>query len=298
MSDPVRILLPVARCISGSVYRPRDKDSDGKPLVYKSGPNIGQPRVDFNIGLAIPKTPGHTHWAQSEWGTVVWRAGQAFFPQAHASTDFSWKIDDGDSAAPNKKGNKMCDREGAPGHWILWLGGARAPALYVSPSQGVYQPVPAGVEVPEGERITKTGDWLQAQITVTSNNSTQSPGVYLNHGMTLFVRSDTEIKTGPDAAAVFGAAPVAAAMPAGVAPVPFAAPPTPFQAPGAPFAPAPVAVAPHPAILAPVAPPLPPAVPAAPAVPQMTAAANGATYQQYRDAGWTDAQMRANGLLV
>lgn len=292
MSDPIRILLPVARHISGSVYKPRDKDSDGKPLITKTGPNAGQPRIDFNIGLAIPKTPGHTHWAQSEWGAVIYRGGQQFFPQAHASPDFSWKIDDGDSPIPNKKGNKMCDREGAPGHWVLWLSGSRAPALYVSPSQGVYQPVPSGVEVPEGERITKTGDWLQAQVTVTSNNSTQSPGVYLNHGMTLFVRSDTEIKTGPDASAVFGAAPVATAMPAAVAPVPFAAPPTPFQVP------APVAVAPHPAILAPVAPPLPPAVPAAPAVPQMTAKAAGATYESFKAAGWTDAQMRDQGYLV
>lgn len=45
-------------------------------------------------------------------------------------------------------------------------------------------------------------------------------------------------------------------------------------------------------------PPTPPAPqpPAAPAELIMTAAANGMTYQQYKDAGWSDEQMIANGV--
>jgi len=33
-------------------------------------------------------------------------------------------------------------------------------------------------------------------------------------------------------------------------------------------------------------------------VPQMTAAAGGATYEQFRAQGWSDEQMRAQGYLV
>jgi hypothetical protein len=40
----------------------------------------------------------------------------------------------------------------------------------------------------------------------------------------------------------------------------------------------------------------PPAAPVA--GPQMTAKAAGATYQSFRDAGWTDDQMRAQGYLA
>lgn len=49
----------------------------------------------------------------------------------------------------------------------------------------------------------------------------------------------------------------------------------------------------YPSNPAPVAP-----APVAPAVPQMTAAAGGATYEQFRAQGWTDEQMRAQGYLV
>ena len=77
---------------------------------------------------------------------------------------------------------------------------------------------------------------------------------------------------------VTGAAPVAAPVPA---------------APQAPVAPAPVA---------PPAAPVPPApqAPAAPATGQlvMTAAANGATYQQYVEAGYTDEMMIAQGVAI
>lgn len=63
--------------------------------------------------------------------------------------------------------------------------------------------------------------------------------------------------------------------------------PAPAMAPGvgAPSA--------YPSNPAPVAP-----APVAPAVPQMTAAAGGATYEQFRAQGWSDEQMRAQGYLV
>lgn len=101
-------------------------------------------------------------------------------------------------------------------------------------------------------------------------------------------------------AAVPGALP-ATTYPTSPAPAPVAVPPNPafLAGPGGvPGAAAPVAGMPAqamaPGVGAPIAYPSNPA----PAVPQMTAAANGATYEQFRAQGWSDEQMRAQGYLV
>ena len=77
-----------------------------------------------------------------------------------------------------------------------------------------------------------------------------------------------------------------------VAPQP--ASPAPAPTPAAPQPPASPAPAPTPAA---PQPPVPPA-PAAPATLTMTAAANGMTYQQYVDAGWSDDQMIQAGVAI
>lgn len=104
-----------------------------------------------------------------------------------------------------------------------------------------------------------------------------------------------------------GVAPGATTYPTSPAPVaaaPVAVPPNPafLAGPGgAPGAAAPAVGMPAPAMApgvgAPSAYPSNPA-PVAPAVPQMTAAAGGATYEQFRAQGWSDEQMRAQGYLV
>jgi hypothetical protein len=124
------------------------------------------------------------------------------------------------------------------------------------------------------------------------------------------------------APAMPGFTPPGASLPAPAAAVPGFAPPN-AAAPAAlpattyPTSPAaPMAVPPNPAFLAgpggvaaapampgmsvgaPAAPMAPPAAPVAPPVPQMTAAAGGATYEQFRAQGWTDEQMRAQGFML
>jgi hypothetical protein len=99
---------------------------------------------------------------------------------------------------------------------------------------------------------------------------------------------------GIDASAVFGGAP--AFGPPGAAAPPVYQPAPPVYQP----APAPVAanVQPHPGFLTPgAAPPPAPPMPPAPAR-QMTAAANGVTYEAYIAAGWTEQQLRENGLML
>lgn len=106
-----------------------------------------------------------------------------------------------------------------------------------------------------------------------------------------------------------GVAPGATTYPTSPAPAPVAVPPNPafLAGPGGvPGAVAPAVGMPAPAMApgvgAPIAYPSNPApvapAPVAPAVPQMTAAAGGATYEQFRAQGWSDEQMRAQGYLV
>jgi hypothetical protein len=157
----------------------------------------------------------------------------------------------------------------------------------------------------------KPGYWVQVQGDVVGNNSTQQPGIYINHGMVAFQGYDTEIQSGPDANEAgfstaplpgVSATPVGGMMPAmGMPAVPgtpmvpgmpaMGAPATPVAPPAA----APLAVVPNPAFAA--VPPAPP-TPAAPVARQMTALAQGRTYEMFVQAGWNDAQMIQGGYML
>ena len=298
MSQKVNITSPVGRIVMGSLYDPSTTDAEGKPLVIKTGPNAGQPRVNYCFALAIPKGV-EKHWAETIWGQKIWAVGHTAFPGIASSPSFAWKIEDGDSQIPNKKGRKPCDNEGFKGNWILKLSGGFAPKIYEQQGTGYAQ-------VTQKDYI-KPGYFVEAAFTVEGNNSAQQAGIYLNHSMVCFRAYGQEIQFGPNVAeAGFGAAPLppgASATPlAGTAPLPQA----PIQA--APAAPMPVVQAPPvpvvpntgflqvPAVAAP--PPAPPAAPVAPVARQMTAAANGIPYESYRASGWTDVQLVQNGMMV
>ena len=82
---------PVGRLVMGSLYKAQTTDADNKPLLVKQGPNAGQPTVRYFFALAIPKNPGETHFAQTEWGQKIWQAGHAGFPQGQANAPtFAW----------------------------------------------------------------------------------------------------------------------------------------------------------------------------------------------------------------
>lgn len=321
MSQRVNITSPVGRIVMGSLYDPSTTDAEGKPLVVKTGPNAGQPRVNYFFALAIPKG-SEPHWAHTPWGQQIWAVGNQAFPNAAQSPAFAWKIEDGDSQIPNKKGRKPCDNEGWRGHWILKFSGGFAPKVYQQEGAGYVQIMQ--------KDFVKPGFFVEVAFGVEGNGSQSQPGVYLNHSMVCFRAYGQEIVFGPDvASAGFGqsalpagasatplpgtapmpqapaAAPTLPGAPAGyAAPLPHAGSvPTP-SAP-VPGAPAPIPVMPNtgfvqmppPVPQAPAAPMAPPPAPAAP-VRQMTAAANGVTYEAYVAAGWSDAQLVQNGLML
>ncbi len=332
MSQPrTDILFPVGRLVMGNLYEPSTKDAAGNPLTVKTGPNKGQPRVDFFFAVAIAKGT-ETHWAYAEWGGKIWGVGHAFMAQAgQMGKNFAWKIVDGDSQEPNKRGVKPCTREGYAGHWIVHFSSGFAAKIF---NRDGSQPMP------EVDAVNP-GDYVQVLGSCSANGEVQNPGVYLNHSLVAFQGYGPRITFGPDAGSVgFGQG----ALPAGASATPIGgmappaapgAPAAPMAAPGAPMPPAPgmgAPAAPLPTAPAPALPPphagfipahtgatvgAPPPNPAIPPTPGMapappgpaaltttypsnvmTAAANGMTYEQWRGAGWSDEQLLAHGKMI
>lgn len=287
----IEITTDVGRFVQGNLYKPNDKDANGKPLVVKSGPNIGQPRKEYYAAVAVPKR-GETHWNQTPWGAKIWNEAALSWPQGqYQNRDFAWKITDGDSTEPNKKGKKPCDSVGFPGHWILRFSGGFAPQIYNAD----------GTQKIVEENAVKPGYFIQINGTIESNKNTTNPGVYLNHRLIAFAAYGEEIHQGPDAAEVgFGGG----QLPPGASAAPVSGGFTPAPALQGGYTPPPVATPgyaaptalPLPAV--PMAPPPNPAILQAPIAPQMTPKAAGATYDQMRGAGWTDDLMRQHGYLV
>ena len=247
-NEKVNITSPVGRFVMGSLYKPRTTDFDGKPLVYKTGQNAGQPRVDYFIALAIPKT-GEAHWGHTPWGAKIWQVGCTAFPQASQRPDFAWKIDDGDSIIPNKRNRRPCDNEGWKGHWILKMSGGYAPKVYKVEGN-------ACIQVTEPDFL-KPGYYMEVAFNVDGNSNQNNPGIYLNHSMVCFRGFGAEIQFGPNVEeAGFGASP----LPAGASAVPLASSvPLPGMPPAPPAYPG--------GYQPPPAPAMPPAPPAAPVYP-------------------------------
>lgn len=300
----VNLTTPVGRIVQGELWKPQPV-TDQRTNQPKLGTD-GHPLVQHFFALAIPKQPGHTHWAQTEWGQKIWAEGNRAHPNFAPHPTFSWKIEDGDSQIPNKKGKKNADRVGFPGNWILKMRSGFPPKGYNADGSAA---LPA--------ESFKCGYFAQVNINVAGNTG-DSPGVYLNPVMVALAGYGEEIVSGPDVSeAGFGQGtqlpPGASAVPTGgfVPPTPSAPaapaygppgmpPSAPYPAAGAPPAnpssPLPAAMAPpNPAFLG-----VPPPVPAAPPAPparQMTAKANGATYEQLIAAGWNDALLVQHGMM-
>ncbi len=261
MSDTNSILLPVARVVQGDLAK-RQPDTKADDGSVKPG--------GFFFALAVPKK-GEAHWNQLPWGQKIWAIGAAAFPAIHANPSFAWKVEDGDSVFPNKKGIKNCDREGFPGHWIVKCSGhAFPPKTLTAKGDG---PVPA--------EAIKCGHYVEALVNVKGNGRTDSPGVYMNYDMVAHSGFGPEIVSyeSIDPTTVgFGGAP----LPPGATASPVSA----LAPPAAP--PPPTPVVPHATILAPPAPPV---------AHQMTATAPG-TYEAMTAAGWNDDQLRQHGYML
>lgn len=201
------IMTPVGRLVSGSVD---DAQTVTDPTTRQPKVDAqGNQHVEYYIGVAIPKG-NEGHWANTEWGAVLWQVGHTSFPggQAQSRPDFAWKVTDGDSQVPNQNNVRPCDREGYAGNWILSFKTGFAPQMVnADGSQAI-----AGSEF-------YRGCYVQVLSSVRGNGSQQSPGIYLNHQIVALSGHGERISTGPDAAtAGFGQA----ALPQGASQTPVA----------------------------------------------------------------------------
>lgn len=311
--DPISILLPVARLVEGDLYTASDKDADGKPRLVKSGPNTGQPTQQYYGAIAVPKTPGAAHWAYETWGKLIWDLGNAEFPKIAENPSFAWKIKDGDSTVPNKKGVAPREKEGFLGHWIISLTSSY-PFKITNADGSAYL---------LDKDVVQLGDCVEVNVNVRGNDSTQNPGVYINPDVFAFAGYSTlgriAKKTGgpdpkslglgksarsgitttppPSTGTAMPPTAPAGAPPAAAPPAAALPPALPGGAPAAP-PPAGVAVAPAPSYLA-----TPPGPGAAPPPPQtlptrtMLGAYTQYTYEAMIAQGWKEADMLAQGIL-
>ena len=262
-----QVIFPVGRMVSGDLYKmfPRT-DNFGKPKIGKTG----QPEMQCNFGFAIAKG-AETHWSQTEWGAEIFKIGKAAYPAEYASPSFAWKITDGDSSVPNKKGRAPNTNENYRGHWVIWFSQGWLPKL--CNADGSQELVGHDAIVP--------GFYIRVMGDVKSNAPSPSPGVYINPSAVALIGEGDRIATEVNTSA-FATAP--AALPPGARPV------TPAVAGFAP------PVVPNPAFLQ-----VPPPAPRPPVIPParvMTPAAQGATYAQMIEAGWTDELLIQHGMML
>lgn len=198
------IMTPVGRMVQGHpmILHAVTDDKTGQPKLNKRN----EPQMQCFVGLAIPKG-GEQHWNQTPWGQMIYQAGCAAWPRGeHGAPTFAWKITDGDSAVPNKRGIAPNSREGFPGHWIIGASDGFAPSCFADRNYAV--------QVMNKDRF-KTGDYVRLILDVKGNESTQSPGIYINMKGCELIQAGPEIisESALDGQATFGQ--VAAQLPPG-----------------------------------------------------------------------------------
>jgi hypothetical protein len=273
-----QILFPVGRMIGGSLSKLfQSTDNAGAPKLDRTG----QPAMRCSFGVAVKKGP-EQHWNQTPWGREIWQAGVTGYPNGeYNAPTFAWKVVDGDSAIPNKKGKRPCDQEGYPGHWVIWFSQSWLPKkVNANGTQ----------ELTDPESIV-SGYFVQVLGDCTDNKPSQSPGVYMNPvAVALSGFGERIVTADVDTTTVgFGAGPLPPG--ASVTPVGMTTPPAGMTPPPASAPPAMGGIVPAPEFLAPPPPPVK-------VEHVMAAKAGGVTYEAFVANGWTDAALIQNGYML
>jgi len=220
----IDVLFPEGRLVSGHpmiVFTPTDKH--GKPKTKQDGVT---PATQWSIGVAIPKNG--QDWKATQWGQQIVQAAQdpveGYSLAETNSPYFSWKVTDGDSTIPNKKGNVPVEQEGYKGHWVVFMSTQlSAPKCY---HKDKYDPMQ---QIQNKDEIKK-GDYVRVYCNVKGNKPSDTPGVYINPSMVSLERVGEPIASGysgPAAADVFGGGALASVPAAPVMPNAPVTPPPP-----------------------------------------------------------------------
>lgn len=274
----VQIVTPPARWVQGSFFRANTQTMDGRPLVWKSGQNAGQPRKEWFVAVAIPKGQ-EKHWNETLWGQAIWTVGMQAHPNFYRNSNFAWKVLDGDSEEADANGRKPRDKIGFAGHWIV-----RGNSSYTIPLYEYRRDHPNYAQEITDDKEAVPGDYIRLKFTVGGGDP-QAPikSVYINPLSAALVGKGEPIPQG-----TFGRD--NSGFDDGQQPV--QTQPLHPTAPSAPAAAVAAPPPPHPDILG-TAPPAPP-----PAAPAVSLKDPSVTLDAMRNAGWTDAQLRQHGHLV
>lgn len=191
-------ILITGRLVGGHPMTQRTVIDDKTKLPRTQSDGV-TPLMQSYIGVAIAKTPG-VDWKQTDWGQAMYQAAVAGWPNGeYNSPTFAWKVTDGDSAVPNTSGNKPCDREGYPGHWVVNCQTSIPIKCY---HVGKYDPT----QQIQNTNEIKPGDYCRVQLNVVANTPSKSPGIYVNPSLFELSRAGVEIilSGGPSAAEAFG----------------------------------------------------------------------------------------------
>lgn len=198
--------LATGRIVWGHPTRPVKKlqmegAQKGQPVLKD-----GEPVYVRQFGLAVPK---------DEFTNQVWPPmGQEIATGYPNGTPprFSYKYVDGDGIDSN--GNPYNQREGYAGCYVLAISTEldNVPLYKFNPQSGQYDQLP--------EDAVKTGDFVRVALNfkVHVATGTHTPSIYVNPQAVEFVGYGAEIRTGPDAATLFGRQ--APALPAGASATP------------------------------------------------------------------------------
>ena len=187
MSVSQQDILVQGRIVMGHpVKRQTMTDDKGNKLFNDDGTT----KTQHFFVLAVPKG-AEQDWKQTEWGQKVLQVASNGYRNGEVNRpDFSWKVEDGDSQIPNKKGRKNCDTEGHPGHWII-----KCTTQLHCPCfpYNKYSPFDAITD----ENAVKCGDYYMISIECADNTNkgapAKTPGVYMNPKASVFIRSGVEI---------------------------------------------------------------------------------------------------------
>lgn len=327
-------LTPVGRFVQGDPFEKQTENMQGQPLVTRSG----EATQRYFVAMAFPKVVNGQQNAEffAFW-QLLETTGKTGFPALNPlpfwdqNCRFSWKVMDGDGVDDNGKPN--ANKPGMAGHWVVKFSSSFPPKVFYA---GRYAPHEQ-VNDPKAYNRGYYGR-IAGTVESNGNVQKPGIYVNLSMVELVGGQPSDIIQTGPDASAVFGAhaaalpagvAPIAAAMPMPGAAQPAAMPGAALPMPGSP-APAtpgmafpaatamaspsslpgmpaqPTAVQPNHAFLqGPGAVPgMPqpggpiPGMPAAQPVRQLTALAQGWTYEALIAGGHNDASLRAAGLML
>lgn len=212
-------VLLAGRIVAGHPMKDQNRFDDNGVKIIKDGKELTQ----RYIGLAIPKN-GQTDWKNTEWGRVFYLEGtnavNGYKNGEDQHPSFSWKITDGDSTIPNKRGKKPCEQQGYAGCWIVHISTELPYGCY---HVGKYDPIQA---IQNPDEIT-CGDNARVLVDVKPNrrkdgSAAKTPGIYVNPRLLELSSKGEPIVTeasGPSASAVFGGgAPAPTPAPAAAAP--------------------------------------------------------------------------------